>query len=384
MITVNRLDDQIIGFVNGEQFSVTFTEEKYSSMKELENAASKAATMEDLKLIVAEFKPLLEESYKEIVETASPYIHVNKDTNTFYLKWNDRILKSMPLPTSFATKLVEVVEKGIDTLPLIKCWVRYLRPAEGRPEYTIERGESFAWFINAPYVNSTKTNELMEKHGLSAEAAIKRATTNQVAITQEGLIVGYKVSEEVTDKFVLDEDGNRKIVSRYTPEVDEDTGVITYNKPEFVEDLVFKPAIMGEGGDAFYCGDKLGHRIRVGERHYLPKWSQVGAPMGPGLHFGGLSYIKNYQHEGTVTHNIFVDPADIHSVSMQGDGAVTCKSYFVHSSFAGVNKNIYHSSTYSQLKDAEFQQELQALLQAQDEKTADIQEVKEDFTTLNS
>lgn len=47
----------------------------------------------------------------------------------------------------------------------------------------------------------------------------------------------------------------------------------------------------------------------------------------------------------------------IHSIAGLGignDGAMTVKQYFVHSSFAGPNKNIYHSSKYAALTDAEF------------------------------
>jgi len=73
----------------------------------------------------------------------------------------------------------------------------------------------------------------------------------------------------------------------------------------------------------------------------------------------GLSYIANYQQQGTVTHNIFVDPQDIHTVHPDGDGAMTCKKYFVHSSMKGVNKNLYHSSTYAGLGDAEYHKMLE-------------------------
>ena len=36
------------------------------------------------------------------------------------------------------------------------------------------------------------------------------------------------------------------------------------------------------------------------------------------------------------------------------DGAIRCKQYFVHSSLAGVNGSIYHSSSYAALTDAEW------------------------------
>jgi hypothetical protein len=37
-------------------------------------------------------------------------------------------------------------------------------------------------------------------------------------------------------------------------------------------------------------------------------------------------------------------------------GAIRCLQYFVHSSLAGVNGSIYHSSTYAAMTDAEWDQ----------------------------
>jgi hypothetical protein len=50
---------------------------------------------------------------------------------------------------------------------------------------------------------------------------------------------------------------------------------------------------------------------------------------------------------------------DIHTVGGLGygsDGAMTVKRYFVHGSFKGVNKSIYHSSEYAKLTDAEYEE----------------------------
>lgn len=120
---------------------------------------------------------------------------------------------------------------------------------------------------------------------------------------------------------------------------------------------------MGQGGDEFNSGEKKGHFIRVGQKHWLDSWDQVSTPGRKGLHCGGLSYISGYQTEGTVTHNIFVDPADIHTVATSSDGAMTVKAYFVFSSFAGPNKNIYHSSKYAELNDAEYQKLIQEVVE---------------------
>jgi hypothetical protein len=116
---------------------------------------------------------------------------------------------------------------------------------------------------------------------------------------------------------------------------------------------------MGQRGDAFWCEGrgikKEGHHIRVGCAHYLDSWDKVGDPGYKGLHCGGLTYIRGYQTEGTVTHNIFVDPMHIYGWNGYGDCAMTVKQYFVHSSFAGPNRGIYHSSKYAALTDAEYE-----------------------------
>ena len=384
MINVNRTGDLITGSVNGNPFSVTFSEEKHKEMLALEEKANNVETMDELKAIVEQFIPLTKESYKEIVEIITPFIHVNKATNQFFLKWNN-VISSRPLPTAFAERLITSVEKSIDIMPLLKCWVRFQRPYEGKPAYSKERADAFSWFISAPYVNEDNVAKLMSEQGLSREKAKELSTTPQVAITKEGLIVGYKVSKEIRHKYDLNDNEEVITKSRYKKSVDPDTGMITYDEPIHSEDLLFEPAVMGQSYDAFWCvgngHNSKAHHIRVGCQHFLDSWNQVSYPGSPGLHFGGLNYIRNYQNEGTVTHNIFVDPADIHSISQLGDGAVTCKSYFVYSSFKGVNKNIYHSSKYAEMKDKEFQIELEKIVKASKE---EIEQSNNKIDELNS
>ena len=70
-----------------------------------------------------------------------------------------------------------------------------------------------------------------------------------------------------------------------------------------------------------------------------------------GLHMGGLKYISGISGE---IHNVFVDPMHVGAVPDDSTGALRCKQYFVHSSLAGVNGSIYHSSTYAGLTDKEW------------------------------
>lgn len=363
MIIVNRIEDLISGSVNGKVFSVSYDEAKYKEMLELEEKANKVETMDELKAIVSQFEPLTKESFKELVETATPYIFVNKHNNRFYLKHNN-VLSSKPLPQLFVDKILHSVEKNIDITPLIKCWVRFLR----NPNYNDRKAALLIEYISAPYVKGDYVAELL-KEGFSNEVATARATVTQVAITREGLLVCYKVSKEIRHKFALDDDDNVKSVSRYKKSVDPDTGIVTYSEPQYAEERLYEPPIMGQGGDEFLCipyggdqnGAPSGHFIRVGHTIMLDTWDKVNTNDSQsgvkGLHVGGLRYIQGYQNDGTITHNILVDPMDIGAIVGLGtgnDGAMRTRRYFVLSTFEQVNQNTYHSSKFAAINDAEY------------------------------
>lgn len=383
MIIINRTGDFISGAINGTPFTVAFDQTKYDLMKDLELQASTVATMEELKELITEITPLTKESYKEIVESASPYLFVDKHRNKFFLKYNG-VVSKRAVPQPLVDKILESVEKNIDIDPLVKCWVRYLREIPGRPAYSEQRANDFAAYITAQYTDQDKLNKLCSEEGLSIEYATAAATSGQVAISQEGLLVCYKVSRELLTRYDLNEEEEVVQKSRYKKSVDPDTGLVSYDEPEYVEDRVFQPAIMGTRGDEFWSGDKKGHLIRVGNAHWLENWNQVGEPGRKGLHCGGLNYIRGYQQNGTVTHNIFVDPADIHSVNIGygSDGAMTCKRYFVHSSFAGVNKGIYHSSNYAAMNDQEYQTILEEVVKATQQSKAEMDEMLDEHMAL--
>lgn len=373
MIIVNVIGSMITGSYNGKPYGVTFTDEKYAAMKELEAKAAVVETMEELKPILDDFELLTKEDYKEMVEHAKggQFLYVDQKTGKIFLKIGQKVSK-IPLPKVFIEKIITSIEKKIDILPLIKCWARFVRPVPGRPSYTVERGTQFATYIDAEYVNTDYAQELVKDRGFSHEVAIQMATTKQVAITQEGLLSIYKVSKEILKRYELNEAEEVVEKSRYGKDVDPDTGLVTYKKPDFVEERLFEPAVMGSRGDEFFSGDKLGHFVKVGLIHYLDSWDKVGNPGNKGLHGGNLNYIKNYQSEGTVTHNIFVDPMHIYGITNSQDGAMTFKQYFVHSSFAGPNKGIYHSSKYAQVTDKEYEAIIEAAVEASQQKIDDI------------
>ena len=194
----------------------------------------------------------------------------------------------------------------------------------------------------------------------------------QMKITNEGLLNGYKVSTEILDKYNVE---TGEIEPRYKRTFNPDTGEIDSDGlPENVEDRLFQPSVMGRGGDAFYCEGPNGyggtpqHFIKVGCTHRLASWDQVNTndtrSCVKGLHVGGLKYISWYSGE---IHNVFIDPMHIGAVPDDEDGAIRCLQYFVHSSLAGVNGSMYHSSSYAAQTDEEWDKMRAEAVQAKSE-----------------
>jgi hypothetical protein len=362
-IQVSKIGTAITGSVNGESFGITYTKAKYDAMKALEMEALAATTIDDVKAIIEEFLPLTKENFADKVMTACPYVFVDA-AGRFFLQWKGQTL-SQQLPGALVDRILKSVEEDLEFLPLIKAWIRFLR----NPNYSPAKGKLFANYINKTYTDHAAARKLVEKSGFTEEVANNLATLYQTPITMEGLLCTYKVSKELTNKYILDADGNKKVVSRYVQTIDENTGIVSLSAPEHVEDMVFEPAVQGTDGDAFSCLDMQGagsegHIIKVGHRIVLKDWAMVNTKdtqsCVKGLHAGNLDYIKGYQSgSGKVTHNVFIDPAMIGAFTDDGSGAIRVKEYFVHSSMDKVNRNIYHSSEYGKVTDAEYEIMLQ-------------------------
>ena len=361
MITVNVIEGTICGSYGDTPFVVNYTENLYLEMMDLSAEAEVASTMEEYQDLLDKFAPLTVVDYSATIESECPYIHVNQSTGEFFLK-SEGVTSSIPMPKALVDRIFDSMDKGISVEPLVKMWTRWLRnpilAEKSKGDKGIAFSTKFFNFVNMMYVHPSLKNELMEKEGLSEEAAEKRATMYQMKITREGLLNGYKVSTEVMHKY---DAVTGEQVNRYVRTFNPDTGEIEgEGLPDTVEERLFRPAIMGTSGDAFYCeGDNgyalPGHFIKVGCTHRLAEWSQVNTNDNracvKGLHFGGLKYISFY---GGEIHNIFVDPMHVGAVPCDIDGAIRCKQYFVHSSLAGVNGSIYHSSTYAEMTDSEW------------------------------
>ena len=361
MITLNVIDNKICGSYGETPFAVEYSESLYKQMMVLAEQAETVKTIQELDTILKSFAALTIVDYTATVESQCEYIHVNENTGEFFLK-NNGVVSSIPMPQALVDRIFESMDKDIDFMPLIKMWTRWLRnpilAKKMKKNWGKEFCERFFNFVNMKYVHPQLKEQFMEENGLSEEVAEKRATMYQMKITKEGLLNGYKVSKEILHKYNT-ETGEEE--PRYTRTFNPDTGQIESNGlPENVEDRLFEPSVMGNGGDAFYCEGTNGydtpqHFIKVGCNHRLESWDQVNTndrrSCVKGLHIGGLKYISWYTGE---IHNIFVDPMHIGAVPDDEDGAIRCKQYFVHSSLAGVNGSIYHSSTYAAKTDEEW------------------------------
>src|SRR6476646_1424366 len=97
MIIVNRIgDNNIVGSYNGKPFGVAYTDQKWQAMKDLEDQANKAETMDELKAIIEEFEPLTKESYKELIEHAKggQWLWVDPRNNKIYLQYNGKVSRN--------------------------------------------------------------------------------------------------------------------------------------------------------------------------------------------------------------------------------------------------------------------------------------------------
>lgn len=354
MVNINVIGDIISVSVGSEQATVPFDKKLYKKLSRLADEANESDTMEQFNTLAEVILQTVEEnqvSADAVVTTQCDWLMYNPQKNQYFLRYENQVISEYPMPESFVDRIMESIDKDIDFMPVVKLWTRFMRNPN-LAKKGAEFAERFADFVNMKYVQPGLYNDYIEQ-GYSDEMATQFATVYQIKITKEGLLNGYKVSTEVLHKYDA-ETGER--VDRYKRTFNVNTGEIeSEGLPEFVEDRVFEPAVMGNRGDAFYCGDTKGHIIKVGQVHALESWDQVNCNdrqvCVPGLHIGGLYYINGYSGE---IHNVFVDPMHIGAIPDSTDGAIRCKQYFVHSSLVGVNGSMYHSSEYAKLTDEEW------------------------------
>lgn len=389
MITYSVIGDKIAGSIGDAPFSIEHNKDLLKKLKGFEEALEKTTDVEKYNGILESAKELVSQDLASVIETECEYIKVDKKTNEFFLQYNG-VLSTVPMPKVLVDRILETQDKEMDFMPLVKCWVRFLRnPNVNKPGKGKKFAKKFFNFVNLKYMHPKLKQEFLDK-GFSDKVAEERATIYQMRITNEGLLNGYKVSAEHTVKYVADEDGKPVQKPRYLQSFDQNTGEITGDGlPSTVEERIFVPGVMGMTGDPFSCVgpngfEKLGHFIKVGCTHALDSWDQVNCnddqSCVKGLHFGGLMYINSYRGH---IHNVFVDPMHIGAVPDDSTGAIRCKQYFVHSSLSGINGSIYHSSKYAEATDKEWDEMLKEAVAAKLEKVKKAEAKAEELGALS-
>jgi len=372
MVNINLVGENVSISIGEDFYVIPSNTATTTALNEYAAKANFATLREDYDENVAKIMKIVEDNgidANRLIQSQCDYIVQDHLTKQYFLTYGDDRISDIPIPNSLVERIMTSIDKNIDFMPIVKLWTRFLRNP-----YVKKKGADFvnrfADFINMKYVHPENKKIFLDK-GIAEDVATELATVYQIKVTNEGLLNGYKVSREILHKYDA-ESGEE--VPRYTRTFNVDTGEIeSEGLPEYVEDRLFEPSVMGSGGDAFYCGDNKGHFIKVGQTHRLESWDQVDTNDNHscvrGLHIGGLYYIAWYSGE---IHNVFVDPMHIGAIPCSDDGAIRCLQYFVHSSLAGVNGSMYHSSTYAELTDQQWEEMRKEILESNAKKGDDL------------
>jgi hypothetical protein len=367
MLTINvivRGDEKLLnGALSGEKFNLPYNEDLYVALKAKQAEYNAFTDSSVLPAWEEEVKALLVEKESDVIETACPDLKKDNRTGNYYVVV-DGLVSKTPVPAKLISVILESTDKGISPEPVVKAWIRFLR----NPNFTERKAELFANYITAEIVDNQEVTRLVVEEGFTEDKAVERATYNDVAITQEGLLVCKKYARLITEGWEMDKETNMpKRVPLYpqTPvTVNKITGELSGGEdvlPEYSEELYFEPPVQGKGGDEFFSGEEKGHIIQVGKKHTLEKWNQVNcnddAICVKGLHVGGWQYVSVYDGLNCQLLECFVDPAEIGAlcaISEISDGAIRVREYFVYGAVKGRTKGIYHSSHYAKMKDEEW------------------------------
>jgi len=396
MIVVNRKNDRITGAIEGRPFNVAFDQELYDTLGILSSRLNACKDRATYNSIVEESDKLIIVDFKEEVAAANGYLKYRKNTGKYYLVVNKGTNKekvsSIPLPEVLSLRIIESYETGSNYMPLLLTWQRFLAKQLILPEFKQQNLDLFANYITAEFVDHEKVIKLMEDEGLTEEAALSLSTFSDIAISNFGMLVTYKVVDVVKQiwKLEKDKDGNeiRVKVDAFpgTTSIDEVTGEVTKisGKPTFLEELTFTPAIY-KNGDNFFCGNDLGYKYKIGQVHTLPedaKRNHENTFGGGGLYAGGQAYIQGYSNERTETLTCFIDPFDI--ISFQDDGrAFRTDRMFINGSLIeeGELEGMYFESQYAKESDANIKKNFTKVVMA---KTALMEESHAEMSELTS
>lgn len=406
MITINEISinekSYLKGFIGKTPYSVENTEKSLTLLKEAAAEVNAAESFEDVNNIYEQTLKALEEVKADgndmlLKEVLKDDLYFNEKTEQYHVKYEGKIFDK-PVHKFFVDKMIEANDKGLDPKPWLIFWVRLMRnDLFYNNDFKVQRLISY---LSAPYLDKEAADKLVEE-GYSNNIAEQLSTFDQISITEQGILAAFKYVRLINEKFVVEKDeetGEQRIVSkpRYERklEVDENTGEITKDEldlPEYAEDILFEPPVMGKSGDAFlrYTIDEdketaeEGHFVSVGMIHELPEgFKQVNTDDNswavPGLHLGGYYYVQGFGGRTDYLVDCLVAPEDIGAVAdireSNQEGAIRCKRYYVVGAHFKVSKGMYHPSEYAKLLDDEWVELKKELIK---KKEAEIAELKD-------
>ena len=390
-ITINEVEvsekKYLTGQIGKENYSIEVTKEAKNTLLGFRKALGEAV---DFKAAVAIIEEALEavKTFKaaessDLAVILKDDLYHNAKADTYHIKLGDKFGKD-PIHTYFVGRMIEASEKDLDPKPWLIFWVRLMRnPLYNNLKTGINTSKVavLVEYLKAQYTNSENVDKLVEE-GFHKDTATKLSTYDQISITEQGILAAFKYVSLITEKFVVVKDektGKQSIEKKdkyeQVLEVDEVTGKVTKDElqmPEFAEEILFAPPIMGTGGDSFSCRDlseeantNPGHVIKVGAVHELKSFDQVNCNDSSsgvkGLHLGGYYYVQGFSGRTAFLVDCLIAPEDIGAVCDTGgrswnntEGAIRCKRYMVIGSHEHINKGMYHPSAYAKLLDNEW------------------------------
>lgn len=351
MLNFRKLEHTITGSLDGKPFNITRTEETEKFLTEARDTNAPSS-------VISNF---LKASKLGEIALTNKYLAYSPITNEYFLTF-DNFRSKQAIPKVLVNFIEDSYNKDIDFMPILKAWARLLN----NPRYNEEMGRNFAHYLETKFIDDVEVDRLINEEKIDPEVAKAMATYQDISISQEGLLVTYKVAEVVTWQWVMEHDAEndtyiKKLKNKYKiipAQLDPTTGEVltpeSYEKPEFLEDYLFTPAIY-KNGDKFFSGDKLGYIYEIGKTQYLPKKALRNLNNtfgGGGLYSGGLNYIKHYKNDNCKVLVCFVNPADI--LSFQSEGHAFRTDALFPNNVWDIDvplKGIYHSSDYDKLSE---------------------------------
>lgn len=395
MITINV--DSSKKTISGSHLEGTYNipldVDKLEKLRVLAKKFEEVETMEEAQSINAQVIELTQYNPTEHLSSVHPDLYVDGNGEHF-LRIGDKAV-GIAMPKALTDKIKYALDNGVSIDPIINFWKRLLR----NPNVTSKNGSARVTRLVNYITKTTQDQSLYEaaiEKGYSHTKAQEFAEVQNVPLSEEGVLLVNKVVDVVNHKFEIDEEGNVKKVDTRESTFDEETGKVTYIDPEIAEDFVFEPCVINRdlfenepNQYGYYINgvSELKWRFGVGDVVTLPTWDRVNCnpreTCVPGLHIGGVDYIKGYEHKGNVTLDCFVDPMYIGTVAGD-DQVLRVKEYKV----VGIknrtkqNKYFYHPSRYAAQGDNAWNTSVKAeLLQKYADK---IKEIQENADMLNS